>query len=103
LPAPSKSRPPSAAPAVPQLNGADARPTQSAISIDDLVARARAISAAAVSPRDPPPQRMSPSTPTAAPFRMPDLGESSDRLRVALREIEEAAARARAYRPNQKP
>jgi hypothetical protein len=34
---------------------------------------------------------------------MPDLGESSDRLRLALREIEEAAARARAYRPNQKP
>jgi hypothetical protein len=35
---------------------------------------------------------------------MPDLGSSADRLRAALREIEEAAARAQAYRPpNRKP
>jgi hypothetical protein len=34
---------------------------------------------------------------------MPALGDSRDRLRAALREIEEAAARARAWRPTPKP
>jgi hypothetical protein len=31
--------------------------------------------------------------------KMPDLGSSRDRLHTVLAEIEEAAARARAYRP----
>jgi hypothetical protein len=30
---------------------------------------------------------------------MPDLADNRDRLQSVLREIEEAAARARAYRP----
>jgi hypothetical protein len=35
---------------------------------------------------------------------MPDLGSSADRLKTMLAEIEDAAARARAYRPpNRKP
>jgi branched-chain amino acid transport system ATP-binding protein len=69
------------------------------IRIDDLVTRATQLSSAR-----PPRQPMNGGTvkPTTPSFPMPDLGESRDRLRAALKEIEEAAARARAYRPPRK-
>ncbi|MDH5797644.1 MAG: ATP-binding cassette domain-containing protein [Paracoccaceae bacterium] len=40
--------------------------------------------------------------PAIAPLKMPDLTDSRDRLRSILSEIEEAATRARAYRPQDK-
>jgi branched-chain amino acid transport system ATP-binding protein len=99
------ARPTPPAPAPPHPNGAAANPAPGALSIDDLVARARAISAASVSPRDTAPRGgpKSPPAPAVAPLSMPALGDSRDRLRAALREIEEAAARARDWRPTPKP
>jgi branched-chain amino acid transport system ATP-binding protein len=84
------------------------------VGIDELVARAASRSAERVSPRS------GNLAPTATPMRangsdtkkatvnrpsslpemkMPDLADNRDRLQSVLREIEEAAARARAYRP----
>jgi branched-chain amino acid transport system ATP-binding protein len=70
------------------------------IGIEDLVARASATSAGTVSARRA--NGAAPSIPTAPRMRdtkIPDLGSSRDRLHTVLAEIEEAAARARAYRP----
>jgi branched-chain amino acid transport system ATP-binding protein len=85
------------------------------IRIDDLVARAAAMSsrraappAGAVPPPAPTPRPVTnghaaPSAPALTPrlpvVPMPDLAAQGDRLRAALREIEEAAARARDWRP----
>ncbi len=82
-----------------------------AIDINNLVERARATSASGVSSRSgglahvPPNQPVAPRAPERFPpslpeLKIPDLSESHDRLRSVLTEIEEAAARARAYRPN---
>lgn len=88
------------------------------IDINDLVSRARSTSAGRVSPRSNgashPPAPMPPMNGSArtngsashsalpsSQLKMPDLTDSRDRLQSVLNEIEEAAARARAYRPNQ--
>ncbi len=105
-------RPEQARPAAPEAQSAPPRQASSpepphatgrqpgGIRIDDLVTRA-----AQLSSTRPPQQSMNggavtPPRPPSVP--MPDFGESGDRLRAALKEIEEAAARARAYRPPRK-
>lgn len=94
-PEPPRPAPPAFAPAAP-----------GGIDIDRLVARAREASSTLHAAR--PNGHPRPATPAAPPrpatVPMPDLGSSADRLRAALAEIEEAAARAQAYRPpNRKP
>jgi branched-chain amino acid transport system ATP-binding protein len=118
-PVPPAPRPAAPAPAAPTV-------APGGIRIDDLVARAAAMSsrraappAGAVPPPAPPhpapmPPRpvtnghAAPSAPALTPrlppptlpvVPMPDLTAQGDRLRAALREIEEAAARARDWRP----
>jgi len=88
-PAPAPVTPPSPAATRPQ-----------GIQIDDLVSRARATSAAQVSTRNAQQPRRDPPRPKLADrtTAMPDLGNSADRLRAALDEIEQAARRAEAYR-----
>jgi len=98
---------PTAAPTPRVTHGSGTRSADDVLGVNlsELVARASTSSAGQVSPRD--------SQPTApASFqrkyetrhttKMPDLSDSHDRLKAALAEIEEAAARARAYRPNTK-
>jgi branched-chain amino acid transport system ATP-binding protein len=113
--------PPAPRPAAPAPVAAPAAPTVApgGIRIDDLVARAAAMSsrraappAGAVPPPAPPhPAPMPPRpvtnghaappalTPRLPVVPMPDLAAQGDRLRAALREIEEAASRARDWRP----
>jgi branched-chain amino acid transport system ATP-binding protein len=76
------------------------------IDIGGLVSKARAASEAAYgTARADTPRPTPPAAPARPPgTKMPDLGSSADRLRTVLSEIEDAAARARAYRPpNRKP
>ncbi|MDU8944667.1 ABC transporter ATP-binding protein [Ovoidimarina sediminis] len=96
---PVPAAPPDPAPA-PGVNGMD---------INALVARAasqssrRASSAAgpAAAPLAPPAPRQNATGPRSALLpAMPDLSSSADRLKAALEEIEAAARRAEAYRPN---
>jgi len=74
-------------------------------SVSELVARASAKSQEQVTPRrirSTPIRRNGVETPnTLRPtFTMPEPGDSHDRLQSILNEIEEAAARAQAYRPS---
>jgi len=114
--------PPAQSPAPPPARTQPSAPAPSTgaageIDIDNLVARARDTSAARVSPREhgSTPTRPTPASsgavngsarPTSLPkstmpeVKMPDLSDTRDRLKSVLSEIEEAAARARAYRPN---
>jgi branched-chain amino acid transport system ATP-binding protein len=81
------------------------RPGIHGIEIEELVARASRKSAEAAGRRTngsaAPPgngaEKRKPAPPQAV--KMPELGDSSGRLQSMLREIEEAAARARNYRP----
>jgi len=120
--------PPAPRPVAPAPVAATVAPTVApgGIRIDDLVARAAAMSSrratppagAMPSPAPPPLAPMpprpatnghaAPSAPALTPrlppptlpvVPMPDLTVQGDRLRAALREIEEAAARARDWRP----
>ncbi len=109
---------------LPRNDGHAPRPAGKLPGIDlgDLVARARAKSdrrppapegsgrlptVPEGQARHPVPRPASPSAGQAAPTiprtPMPDLGSSTDRLRSALAEIEEAARRAERYRPARKP
>ena len=104
-PAPAAPEPARAVPPPPAAgaNGATAGKTAHGIAVGDLVARAAARSAASVSPRAVPPRVPAPPRRPevlAADLRMPDPADSRDRLQRALREIEDAAARARAWRPD---
>jgi branched-chain amino acid transport system ATP-binding protein len=104
--APEPPRPAAPPPPVPPAAPTAAKqPSPGGIDLDSLVSRARQSSAAAVSTRRPNgPNGATPPAPRPPATPMPDLGNSADRLRAALREIEEAAARAQAYRPpNRKP
>ncbi|MBD3678891.1 MAG: ABC transporter ATP-binding protein [Rhodobacteraceae bacterium] len=79
-----------------------AAPGPHGIDVAGMVARASARSAEprpnGAAPK-PAPRPAIPPRPPIPEVRMPDLGESADRLRSVLAEIEEAAARARDYRP----
>lgn len=105
--------PPPAAPKPAQPVKTQPRDGPAGIDINNLVARARDTSAAQVSQRSngharpqsyPSAQTMNgvghQPTPARSEVKMPDLTDTQDRLKSALAEIEEAAARARAYRPN---
>ena len=105
-PPPTPAAPPLTTPA--PANGATA---PFGLQIGDLVARAaeqssnrpKIMGANGKAPGTPPPAA-SPSARTVAtkPLKMPDLADSHDRLKSILTEIEEAAARARGYRPQDK-
>jgi branched-chain amino acid transport system ATP-binding protein len=69
------------------------------IEIEDLVARAQAKPAQTVTPRRPNGPAAGAVVTHRSDVPMPDLGDGADRLRAALSEIEEASARAQAYRP----
>lgn len=119
---PSPAPAPGPVPAAPKPAAASDGVSHSAgsaqnIDIDDLVSRARSTSAGRVSSRSNgtsrPPASIPPlngaartsgsaaaSLPSSPQLKMPDLTDSRDRLQSVLNEIEEAAARARAYRPN---
>jgi branched-chain amino acid transport system ATP-binding protein len=101
--APSPAAPPPPAPSAAPAAAIKQEP--GGIDIDSLVSRARQSSAATVSTRRANgPNGATPAAPRPPATPLPDLGNSADRLRAALREIEEAAARAQAYRPpNRKP
>lgn len=76
------------------------------VDIGSLVARARAASEATYGTvrTDAPRPTLPPAPTRPAATKMPDLGSSADRLKTLLAEIEDAAQRARAYRPpNRKP
>ncbi|HSF64307.1 MAG TPA: ABC transporter ATP-binding protein, partial [Paracoccaceae bacterium] len=94
---PRPPAPPAPAPAA-SRGAADA--LLGGVSVADLVARAAEDSRARVTatpgPASAPARPRMPAPPAAAP----SLGAGQDRLSSALREIEEAAARARAWRPD---
>ncbi len=88
------------------------RPAPGGIDIGALVSKAATTSRAGLNgrgtgrtPTPPPAPRITPapdlprSAPSLPPTPMPDLAATGDRLKSILAEIEEAAARARAYRP----
>jgi branched-chain amino acid transport system ATP-binding protein len=115
---PRPASPPPASPPPAPAAPASLTVAPGGIRIDDLVARAAAMSSRRATPPagampppapiSPPPRpapngHVAPAAPALAPrlptVPMPDLTAQGDRLRAALREIEEAAARARDWRP----
>ncbi len=75
--------------------------TPGGIDIGGLVSKARAASEATygTARADAPRPALPPAPPRPGAAKMPDLGSSADRLKSLLAEIEDAAQRARAYRP----
>jgi branched-chain amino acid transport system ATP-binding protein len=102
---PSPARAPEPQPARPATPPRP-NPAPGGIDIGSLVSRARESSEAAygAARADAPRPTLPAAPPRPTATKMPDLGSSADRLKTMLAEIEDAAARARAYRPpNRKP